>query len=260
MNPRGNGTVIFPDFDASSPSTPGSTPTKTTGLFRTRSSSLMLAQMKGQRPKRPTAVTIKHNVIVLNVHSNKRTRAHGFLMSIFSILDRWHLSVDLISSSEVHVSMAIHSESALLSGGGEDEYAILDQDLRGAVGELGMLGTIDIVPDMAIVSLVGKQLKNMVGISGKFFSVLGGNGINIEMISQGMYSCPFLSFSSLFLVLAKRLAKRCADEKFHRCQRDQHLVRHRGARGRPRPECCAHASFHISGVGVRLPYRALGLH
>jgi aspartate kinase len=45
---------------------------------------------------------------------------------------------------------------------------------------------------MAIVSLVGKQLKNMIGISGKFFSVLGRNNINIEMISQGTYFqlCP----------------------------------------------------------------------
>lgn len=178
MNPRGNGTVIFPDrFD----SAPG-TPTKNAGLFRTRSSSL-LSNIQG--PKRPTAVTIKHNVIVLNVHSNKRTRAHGFLMNIFSILDRWHLSVDLISSSEVHVSMALHSESALLSGGGEEEFKIKSKDLHGAIDELGALGAIDIVPDMAIVSLVGKQLKNMIGISGRFFSVLGENNINIEMISQG---------------------------------------------------------------------------
>ena len=179
MNPRNNGTIIFPDkieeIDRH-------TPLKDSKLFRTRSSSLLSAH---QRPKRPTAVTIKHNVIVLNVHSNKRTRAHGFLMNIFSILDRWHLSVDLISSSEVHVSMALHSESALLSGGGEDEYKIMDQDLRGAITELSSLGMIDIVPDMAIVSLVGKQLKNMIGISGRFFSVLGDNNINIEMISQG---------------------------------------------------------------------------
>lgn len=177
MNPRNNGTVIFPDkIDDIDPHAPLKDPK----LFRTRSSSLLT---RHQRPKRPTAVTIKHDVIVLNVHSNKRTRAHGFLMNIFSILDRWHLSVDLISSSEVHVSMALHSESALLSGGGEDEYKIQDQDLRGAIAELGALGTIDIVPDMAIVSLVGKQLKNMVGISGKFFSVLGENNINIEVSS-----------------------------------------------------------------------------
>ncbi|ORX93018.1 Aspartate/glutamate/uridylate kinase [Clohesyomyces aquaticus] len=179
MNPRNSGTVIFPD--AEEPIDPRA-PLKDPGLFRTRSSSLL---SKLQRPKRPTAVTIKHNIVVLNVHSNKRTRAHGFLMNIFSILDKWHLSVDLISSSEVHVSMALHSESALLSGGGEDEYKIADDDLQGAVNELSELGTIDIVPDMAIVSLVGRQLKNMVGISGRFFSVLGENNINIEMISQG---------------------------------------------------------------------------
>ncbi|PSN71595.1 aspartate kinase [Corynespora cassiicola Philippines] len=179
MNPRNSGTVIFPDalddIDLRAP-------LRDSKLFRTRSSSA-LSQL--QRPKRPTAVTIKHDIVVLNVHSNKRTRAHGFLMNIFSILDKWHLSVDLISSSEVHVSMALHSESALLSGEGEDEYSIQDQDLQGAINELSELGAIDIVPRMAIVSLVGKQLKNMIGISGRFFSVLGQNSINIEMISQG---------------------------------------------------------------------------
>lgn len=182
MNPRGNGTVIYPD---SSSDIDDRAPLRDPKLFRTRSASLLSKMGNEAGPKRPTAVTIKRNIVVLNVHSNKRTRAHGFLMSIFSILDKWHLSVDLISSSEVHVSMALHSESALLTGGGEDEYRIADDDLQGAVTDLGSLGTIDIVPDMAIVSLVGRQLKNMVGISGRFFSVLGESNVNIEMISQG---------------------------------------------------------------------------
>jgi aspartate kinase len=136
-----------------------------------------------ETPKHPTAITIKHNIVVLNVHSNDRTRVHGFLMNIFSILDRWHLSVDLISSAEVYISMALHSESALLSRGDENEYWIQDKDLRGAVDDLGKFGAIDIVPDMAILSLIGKELRN--SISGKFFSVLSNNNINIEMISQG---------------------------------------------------------------------------
>jgi aspartate kinase len=94
VNPRNNGTVIFPDAeDKIDPKAPLRDPK----LFRTRSSSL-LSQL--QSPKRPTAVTIKHNIVVLNVHSNKRTRAHGFLMSIFSILDKWHLSVDLVGDSK----------------------------------------------------------------------------------------------------------------------------------------------------------------
>jgi len=119
------------------------------------------------------------------VHSKRRTRAHGFLMSIFSILDKHGLSVDLISSSEVHVSMAIHSESALLSGQGEEEMKIEDAALQGAVDDLSRWGDVDLVPNMAIISLVGRQLRSMVGISGRFFSTLGEHGVNIEMISQG---------------------------------------------------------------------------
>ena len=80
------------------------------------------------------------------MHSKKRTRAHGFLMSIFSTLDKHGLSVDLISSSEVHVSMALHSEGALLwRGQGEDVVRIESEALRGAVGDLQRWGDVDLV-------------------------------------------------------------------------------------------------------------------
>ena len=180
MNPRNKGTVIYPshadDIAARNP-----------GLFRNRSTSNLLNGASGlQPPKRPTAVTIKGGITVLNVHSKKRTRAHGFLGSIFSILDKHGLSVDLISSSEVHVSMALHSEISLLSGGGEEEMKIESDALKKTVEDLRAFGTdVSLDGGMAIISLVGRQLKSMVGISGKFFSTLGMHGINIEMISQG---------------------------------------------------------------------------
>ncbi|KAF2430415.1 aspartate kinase [Tothia fuscella] len=188
MNPRGQGTVILPDAESLLDTTHPQ-------IFRGRSSSSLNTLYQ---PKRPTAVTIKHSIVVLNIHSNRRTRAHGFLANIFSILDKHHLSVDLISSSEVHVSMALHSEYSMLAGGTTNDSAELKiQDLRlhGAVEDLAKLGNVDLVADMAIVSLVGKQLKNMTGISGKFFSVLGDNNINIEMISQGalFFSSPSAS-------------------------------------------------------------------
>jgi aspartate kinase len=191
MNPRGPGTVIIPDHQ----DTIVASETLRPAIFRTRSSSVLDVAMK---PKRPTAVTIKHQIVVMNVHSNKRTRAHGFLASIFSILDRWHLSVDLIASSEVHVSMALHSEHTMISGGGvggvdDDELKIQDERLQGAVNDLAELGNVDLANDMAIVSLVGKDLKNMTGISGRFFSVLGENNINIEMISQGMHFSRYIN-------------------------------------------------------------------
>ncbi|KAL1302555.1 hypothetical protein AAFC00_002937 [Neodothiora populina] len=176
-NPRNKGTIIWPD---AADDLAGKKP----ALFRNKSLSNLIDT---SGPKRPTAVTIKRGITVLNVHSKKRTRAHGFLMSIFSVLDKWHLSVDLISSSEVHVSMALHSEVALLSGAGPDseEMHIESAALKGAVEDLSAWGDIDLVPGMAIVSLIGRQLRNMVGISGRFLGVLGENNINIEMISQG---------------------------------------------------------------------------
>ena len=177
MNPRNNGTIIFPETPEELNS---NAPLHDPRLFRHRSASSVATTKQLQRPKRPTAVTIKRQIVVLNVHSNKRTRSHGFLMGIFSVLDKWHLSVDLISSSEVHVSMALHSEVAMLSGGGAEELKIQDEDLQGAVTDLRQYGTVDLVPSMAIVSLVGRQLKNMVGISGRFFSILGENNINVS--------------------------------------------------------------------------------
>jgi aspartate kinase len=180
MNPRGNGTIIFPDSPAEINKTHGGLQTK---LFRSRSATLLRAERR--RPKRPTAVTVKHKILVINVHSNKRSLSHGFFAKIFSTLDKWRLSIDLISTSEVHVSMALHSEAPLYDGVGEDDYRITNRDLESAIEELSSYGTVDIIPEMAILSLVGKQMKNMIGIAGKMFSTLGENNVNIEMISQG---------------------------------------------------------------------------
>lgn len=181
MNPRGNGTVIFPDSLEEIDEARGGI--RSSKLFRSRSATLLQADRR--RPKRPTAVTVKHKILVINVHSNKRSLSHGFFAKIFSTLDKWRLSIDLISTSEVHVSMALHSEAPLYDGDGEDEYRIIDGDLDGAIKELENYGTVSIIPEMAILSLVGKQMKNMVGIAGKMFLALGENNVNIEMISQG---------------------------------------------------------------------------
>lgn len=155
--PRGNGTLVVPDpvLDMG------------TQILRTRS----FIQKSRKTPRRPTAVTIKNQISVINVHSNKRSISHGFFAKVFAILDRLQLSVDLISTSEVHVSLAVH--------------AVSDDDLEKARIALEPCGEVSILKKMAILSLVGSEMKNMVGISGRMFSTLGENNVNIEMISQG---------------------------------------------------------------------------
>ena len=60
-----------------------------------------------------------------------------------------------------------------------------DQVLRELVDDLKRHGAVDMVREMAILSLVGKQMKHLVGIAGRMFSTLASAGVNIEMISQG---------------------------------------------------------------------------
>lgn len=168
INPTGSGTVIYPDSvsTASGHVTPVHPP-KT--LERVASSFFNLKQLgKGG----PTAVTTKSNIIVLNIHSNRRDRSHGFLAHVFQILDQWRLVVDLISTSEVRVSMALHSN-------------LSEKRFKQAMSELRKYGTVDVTRKLCIVSLVGKNMRSNVGIAGQMFSTLGKEGINIEMISQG---------------------------------------------------------------------------
>ena len=68
------------------------------------------------------------------------------------------------------------------------------KQLEGARGELEECGDVSILQDMAILSLVGAEMKNMTGIAGRMFSTLGTHEINLEMISQGTLTdtaaCP----------------------------------------------------------------------
>jgi aspartate kinase len=169
-NPSGEGTMIFPDTVSRKGE---DTPSEIPRHVRHRSHDALLQP----RLQRPTAVTTKNNIIVLNVHSNRKSLSHGFLAGIFSILDKHQLCVDLISTSEVHVSMALQSE-------------IKDHALIGAVDELKRYGSVDVIRNLTILSLVGKQMKNMIGIAGRMFSTLANANVNIEMISQGWFR-PF---------------------------------------------------------------------
>ncbi|CAH7666394.1 bifunctional aspartokinase/homoserine dehydrogenase I [Phakopsora pachyrhizi] len=157
MNPQGLGTVIYPTH---------STPPSPTGVT--------LSSNQNINSRLPTAVTIKDTIVVLNIHSKRKTISHGFFANIFGILDRFGIVVDLISTSEVHVSMAIMLSEVYRKKG-------LDKLVR----ELKEVGEVSVMTEMAILSLVGRKMKNMVGIAGKMFSTLAEGNVNIEMISQG---------------------------------------------------------------------------
>jgi aspartate kinase len=187
-NARGNGTIILPDRILAAGQLSHSRNPSILGIRRT--------------PRRPTAVTIKDKITVINVHSNKRSISHGFFAKVFSILDRRQLSVDLISTSEVHVSMAIHSSS------------IPAEDLQNAKEELEECGEVSILNKMAILSLVGAEMKNMVGIAGRMFSTLGEHNVNIEMISQGKWRPALAKMVKLIISGASEINISCVIDAY----------------------------------------------
>ncbi|KAJ3222732.1 Aspartokinase [Chytriomyces hyalinus] len=170
FKPDGAGTVIIPQdgIDALKSDVPpshGQPPTREVSLERSKVAATRSGHMA-------TAITIKENITVLNIHSNRKSVSHGFFAKIFSTLDRFGIVVDLISTSEVHVSMALGPH---ISG----------DKIQLAVSELQKYAVVDTIGDMTILSLVGREMRHMVGIASLMFSTLAKNHINLEMISQG---------------------------------------------------------------------------
>lgn len=145
QNSVGDGTIIFSEIAAT-----------------------LEERILGHTSRRPTAVALKNGVVVLNI----RSLSYDLFADVFSILRRWHLIPDLISTSEVHVSVALNS-------------LFVEDDLQKAIQELKKCGTVELTRNLAILSLVGMQMKQLVGIAGCMFSALAKGGVNVEMISQG---------------------------------------------------------------------------
>ena len=144
-NPKGGGTVIHPDPDIDAVTAAHESTSAAIEQFSYKSLA-QLTHAAGDRPafgqnprgqdKAPTAVTIKENIVVLNVNSNRKSVSHGFLAGIFGVLDRFGVVVDLISTSEVHVSMAIEK--------GDEK-----KNLEKVVRELKKYGSVSLCPGIS---------------------------------------------------------------------------------------------------------------
>lgn len=113
------------------------------------------------------AIASKVDITLINVTSSRMLLAYGFLKSIFQIFDKYKTPVDLVSTSEVSVSMTI------------DNPEMLDM----IKADLENIGIVSIEPSMSIICLVGQELwKDSLFIT-RVFRVL--KFIPIRMISLG---------------------------------------------------------------------------
>lgn len=113
------------------------------------------------------SIACKTAITVVNIESTRMLMAHGFLRRIFEVFDKHQTPVDMVSTSEVSVSLTIDNPSRL--------NAII-QDLR-------EFAAVDATNAQAIVCLVGDNIRSTPGVANRVFRAL--NGTNIRMISQG---------------------------------------------------------------------------
>jgi aspartokinase/homoserine dehydrogenase 1 len=104
----------------------------------------------------------------------------GFSKRLFDALSKEKINVILItqSSSEHSICVAIDEVNAAKA------KAAVDAEFEYEIG-VKKLEPLNVEGQLAIVALVGDNMKNHPGISGRMFSALGKNGINIRAIAQG---------------------------------------------------------------------------
>ncbi len=113
------------------------------------------------------SIACKRKITLVNIHSTRMLMAHGFLHRIFEVFDRHETPVDMVSTSEVSVSLTI------------DNPANLDPILAA----LREFAEVSVEPAGTIVCLVGENIRFTPGVARRVFNAL--DGINIRMISQG---------------------------------------------------------------------------
>jgi aspartate kinase len=122
------------------------------------------------------AVAAKDGITAIKIKSGRMLLAHGFLRKVFEIFESHHTPIDMVTTSEVGVSVSIDNAKKL------DEI----------VNDLKKFGTVTVDKDMVIICVVGDMPFENVGFQAKVVNAL--SEIPVRMISYGgsNYNISFL--------------------------------------------------------------------
>ncbi|HDX8358455.1 TPA: lysine-sensitive aspartokinase 3 [Aeromonas hydrophila] len=121
------------------------------------------------------AVALRRNQVLVTLHSLNMFHAYGFLAEVFGILARHRISVDLITTSEVSVSLTLDHTGSQSNG----EPILGDKVLA----ELGQLCKVEVETGLALVALIGNRMSEAAGVGSQVFDAIREH--NIRMICYG---------------------------------------------------------------------------
>jgi aspartate kinase len=128
------------------------------------SGTLITAESDGKGIK---AVAAKDGITAIKIRSGRMLMAYGFLKNVFAVFEKYKTPIDMITTSEVAISLTI------------DNTKYLNEILA----EIEVFGDVEVDSEMSIVCIVGDIISEEKGFASKVFNAL--DGIPIRMISYG---------------------------------------------------------------------------
>jgi aspartate kinase len=113
------------------------------------------------------AIAAKDGITAIRVKSSRMLLAYGFLRKVFEVFEKYRTSIDMITTSEVAVSVTIDNDS----------------NLKDIIKELEPFGTVEIDTDHSIVSIVGNEIAQTKDVMKKLFDAI--EPIPVRMVSYG---------------------------------------------------------------------------
>ncbi|WP_109486919.1 lysine-sensitive aspartokinase 3 [Occallatibacter savannae] len=113
------------------------------------------------------SIAVKKKLSIIDVVASRMLMTHGYLKAIFDIFDKHQCPVDMVSTSEVSVSLTVDSN---------DKLPLIAADLS-------KLADVNYEGKKALVCLVGEDIRGQSGMAAQVFSAI--KHVNVRMISQG---------------------------------------------------------------------------
>jgi aspartate kinase len=113
------------------------------------------------------SIAVKKKLSIIDVVAGRMLMTHGYMKEIFTVFDNHKCPVDMVSTSEVSVSLTVDS----------------NDKLPAIAADLGQLADVKYEGSKALICLVGDDIRGRNGMAAQVFSAI--RHINIRMISQG---------------------------------------------------------------------------
>lgn len=113
------------------------------------------------------SIAVKKRLTIIDVVASRMLMTHGYLHAIFELFDRHHCAVDMVSTSEVSVSLTVDSNECLPA----------------LAADLSKLADVKFEGRKALVCMVGGNIRGQRGIAAQVFQAV--RHVNVRMISQG---------------------------------------------------------------------------